>query len=232
MNDILSDRTSGSIEIVRKSLSFLELLILYNRLEEAQSFLTRLRDTFPSMAVVINLYRELHSSMDLASIRQFEQKLDVSKSVVHASAIFDNPSIASVMTFSNSSMIEWTLKHSHDNVERVVCIESLPGGEGEILCERLCSNKLDARLIEDNEVETELNEIDCVLIGCDAFCEDMLINKIGTNKLVDTAQKKGKPVYCLASEIKRLPADELRKLPVKDIFERVNYSDNTLRVIW
>ncbi len=221
MSDIFSDRTSGSIEIVRKSLSFLEQLILYDRMEEARKFLDRLRETFPAMAAIINLHQSLQHPIDLYSIRQFECKLDASATIKQAVETFEAKQFTSFMTFSNSGIIELTLKKYNAKLEKVLCLESKPGGEGSVLCQRLQNKGIDASVVDDSAFEKDMELVDTVLIGCDCYCDYMLINKIGTEKLCHVAYKQKKPVYCLTSQIKWISCENMRNLPINEIFERI-----------
>ena len=109
-----------------------------------------------------------------------------------------------VATFSRSGtlakILQPIINEAADNDDylsfRIVCAQSTPGDEGELMAQDLnCDWVADDdmyRMIEEG------NKIDLIVIGSDCVLEgnEIMINKIGTKKLCEVAQKFNIPVYC------------------------------------
>ena len=83
------------------------------------------------------------------------------------------------------------------------------------------------RLIEDNALSSEV--VDAVIMGCDAFSEDLdwMINKIGSTNIMASARAIGVPVFVLTNN-KKISTDktissDLLELVDLRIFNNVSF---------
>ncbi len=129
-------------------------------------------------------------------------------------------SMLRIGTFSRSGTLAKILKPLTDNHScSVVCSQSTPGDEGELMAE-----DLNARWVPDLEMYQLLNDrkLDLLLIGSDCLQPQTktMVNKIGTKVLCEIAQRTEIPVFCCADIWKVW--DDIFPPPIEeDLFEFV-----------
>ncbi len=123
-----------------------------------------------------------------------------------------------VLTHSASAAVYTTLYlvHQRGRTATVICTESRPQLEGQMLARDLAAIGLPVRLIVDAAVYEAVSQADVVLLGADALAPAGVVNKIGSAGLAAIAQAKGKPVIVLAGRDKVWPAELSDKPPIID----------------
>ena len=114
----------------------------------------------------------------------------------------DEPLLLRIGTFSRSGTIAKILKPLVDEKScAVVCSQSTPGDEGELM-----AKDLNAQWIPDREMHNLLNSnnLDLLVIGSDCVQPQTstMVNKIGTKVLYEIAQRNTIPVFCCADSWK------------------------------
>jgi len=113
-----------------------------------------------------------------------------------------------ILTLSCSEVVRRALMKWRHGDSEVFVAESLPGGEGVTLTERLRGEGINVRLIRDNEIAAVAGVVDAVIVGCDAVTAGSeIVNKVGTSAAVASAQDAGVPRYSIAQTFKIVPPD-------------------------
>lgn len=113
---------------------------------------------------------------------------------------------ASLLTLSRSGTVRETLRRAAP--ERVVVLESRPGGEGVAVAETLAT-ETDVTLAADAAVGHVLGTgaVDAVLVGADSVRPDgSVVNKVGTRTAATVAAREGVPVVVVCARDKVAPA--------------------------
>lgn len=84
----------------------------------------------------------------------------------------------------------------------VVCTETRPLFQGHRTVRDLRALGIPVTLIVDSAANFFMPDCDVVLVGCDAFVPEGLINKIGTSQVALSAREHKKPFYCATSLLK------------------------------
>jgi len=88
---------------------------------------------------------------------------------------------------------------------KVLITESRPENGGSQMARELTENGLDAVIILDASVGFYMKDVDCVVVGADAVCENGgIINRIGTFTLALCAKNFKKPFYVMVESLKFL----------------------------
>jgi translation initiation factor 2B subunit (eIF-2B alpha/beta/delta family) len=111
---------------------------------------------------------------------------------------------------------------------RVVCGESLPGGEGRTLVAMLRDRAVEAELVADAALTTHFSVESAVVVGADAVAAGAWINKCGTFGLAAAAWFAGVPVYVVCTRDKSMADARMSDLALPRIFERVPSHLSTL----
>jgi len=111
----------------------------------------------------------------------------------------------SIITISRSSTVLAVLGALEP--ERVLCLESSPGGEGRRSAAELNERGIPAETVPDAEVGAAVERIELGLCGADAVTGHVFVNKIGTRRLAEALRALGKPLYVAADRTKYLPVE-------------------------
>jgi translation initiation factor eIF-2B subunit alpha len=88
---------------------------------------------------------------------------------------------------------------------KILVTESRPESSGQQMVKILIENGCDARLILDLSVGYYIKDIDCVVVGADAVCENGgILNRIGTYTIAICAKNFKKPFYVMVESLKFL----------------------------
>src|SRR5690606_27174809 len=83
--------------------------------------------------------------------------------------------------------------------------ESRPENDGEVMAKALVDHGIDAKVILDISIGYHMKDIDFIVIGADAVCENGgIINKIGTFTISLCAKNFKKPFYVMVESLKFL----------------------------
>lgn len=117
------------------------------------------------------------------------------------------PSNSIVLTYSNSTAVRLALWRAMGEGKEfvVTCSESRPMNEGVTLAKFLAERGVPVSLVVDAGLSDWLGVADLVLVGADAILRTGVVNKIGTEPLLQAARRLGVPVYVLADSTKWLP---------------------------
>ncbi len=224
---IRQNHESGAAEIVRSAAQLLVLFAQRSRAEERsqldaalRSVLRRLINAQPAMTPLLHLaiavLRRVHSCTSVSEYRrvvrdaakEFVERVDRESKLIapHLLTIVEEGKM--VLTISRSSTLldafRWI--HSQGSVFRVLCAESLPGGEGVRVVEELGRHGITVELFPDDDLDRQLRRVQVVLVGADTVSQLGVINKRGTRRLALFARRFGIPAYVVAGSTKFLPA--------------------------
>lgn len=109
-----------------------------------------------------------------------------------------------VFTHCHSSSVMEILRRAKLDGKKfsVICTETRPLFQGHRTVRDLMALNIPATMVVDSAANFFMPECDAVLVGCDAFLPNGLINKIGTSLVALSAREHGKPFYCAASLLK------------------------------
>ena len=86
-----------------------------------------------------------------------------------------------------------------------VYLSSDENSDSNKICELLIKNDIDCKLVSGISIMLYLKNVDFILTGADAICENAgIINQVGTHTLSICAKQYSKPIYVLASSLKFL----------------------------
>lgn len=201
IDEIASDRISGATELGLRAANVL-LLTRATELPEAANAVMRAQ---PAMAAVYNAAQAALAGR----LEEFMERLQRSGEVIARRAEGQIRGKV-VLTHSFSSTVICALQEGAP--KRVICTESLPGGEG-----HRTAAWLNAAVIPDAAVYSALVGVDIVLTGADAVTPDTVVNKIGTAMVALAARERGKPSWVLCGLDKLVPSEWTPHLG--DLFE-------------
>lgn len=187
---IARDRDSGAAELALRAADALSQIAPDEIAEAAQAVMR----AQPAMAAVYNAAR---AALD-GRLPDFVDRLRQSGEAI-ARGARELTRDKMVLTHSYSSTIIRALSEARP--ARIVCTESLPGGEG-----RRTAAALGAEVIADAAVYTALAAVDIVVVGADAVTPGVIVNKIGTALVALAARERRKPAWVLCGEEKFVPA--------------------------
>ena len=179
---------------------------------------TKVLDAQPAMAPLVTLARDVlasvESSADLeagrhAAVRaaeEFGNGLESRAESIATRAAALIPPGGTVATISSSSTVRATLIHAGAGaIGQVMCFESRPMQEGQMLVTALAKAGLAVTFAVDAAASTLMGECDAVLLGADSIGDRGVVNKIGSAGLVDAAVRHEIPVFVVSDETKILP---------------------------
>lgn len=204
INEILSDRISGSVGLAKKFIdAVLECQPSGDKINES---LYKIETTFPEMNVFSKIREHILKKQNdgdhvIDILRELKQQISQSnqKMALIARKFITPQSV--ILTFSNSQTLKDILLAV--KAKAVIVPLSEPGGEGKQLYYQL-SKHLEARLIPDSKIETFLKEINpIVTLSCDSVVPQTgFINKVGTKHLCLLAEKFGSTVLLFGGWLK------------------------------
>jgi translation initiation factor 2B subunit (eIF-2B alpha/beta/delta family) len=172
----------------------------------------------PAMAPLVSLARDVLFALDDAAdveagrhqaaqaAQAFRSELDARARAVASRAASLLPEGGTVATVSSSSTVKAALLHAAESRElRVLCLESRPLNEGQLLAASLSKAGLSVVYAVDAAAATLLPDCHAVLLGADSIGDGGVVNKIGSAALAEPAHRLGLPVFVLSDETKILP---------------------------
>lgn len=135
-----------------------------------------------------------------------------------------------ILTHSHSGLVTGTIKHLAEmGYElRVIQTESNPGREGVSQAQALRDLGLSVQLINDDHVWSYAMDVDVVLLGVDHFDDFSFVNKKGSNKIIEIANRFDIPVFVLGDSRKKVfnVAEELNPP-----FEKISMTGRNIALI-
>jgi translation initiation factor 2B subunit (eIF-2B alpha/beta/delta family) len=184
----------------------------------------------PSMAPIINLAQHVlqvcpeHLSPSDAKqhlqqcLKETRHQMQQSIASLCEHALTVIPLQASILTYSNSSVVIATLRYAHDrgHVHSVMLSESRPAFDGRPQAIALLQHGIAVEYSIDMALFERLPEAQLVVVGADAVFPHGVVNKLGTHALAQIAQHQHIPIYSLCTTNKFLPADATSLLQITE----------------
>lgn len=142
----------------------------------------------------------------LLSRKERELSREIGRLVRFAARRF--PVRAVVVTLSRSSTVSEVLRRlpRRRRPTEVVVLRSLPGGEGADMARELKAHGLNARMVEDDDLEVALGPSAVVLVGADTlYADGTLVHKVGTRRVARMAHRRGVDFVALVPSSRVLP---------------------------
>ena len=194
---------AGSLEEYRSELSEVSVKMLDAQPAMAP-LVTLVRDVLASVEASADLETGRHAAVRAAEAFGSGLELRTESVATRAAALI--PSGGTVATISSSSTVRATLTHEGARaIGQVICFESRPMREGEILATALAKAGVAVTFAVDAAASTLMGECDTVLLGADSIGDLGVVNKIGSAGLVDAAMRHEVPVMVVSDETKILP---------------------------
>ncbi len=210
LNRILTDKTSGSSEIVNKINIFFRTNI--NHLDIIKESIPLLRNQLNHFAAVNTNIKQLEKITKLNDqqiLNDFLLSFDDAEKNKYE-LIFNKlykiaRRINSIITISKSGTLKEVLKLWKQKNEKlkVVITESRPGNEGKLFAKELLKFGLKVELISDVMTALYVPRVDAALIGADEILKNSnVINKVGSKALALLCKEYNKPFYILSTKTK------------------------------
>jgi translation initiation factor 2B subunit (eIF-2B alpha/beta/delta family) len=190
IREIADDQTSGSAQLAERAVSLLAAIPS----EQLSGAATALIQTQPAMASVYNAAQAALSGR----LEEFSARLRRSAEMIALRAA-ERVHRKVVLTHSFSSTVVHALQLGQPR--RVICTESLPGGEG-----RRTAAACGGEVIPDATMYSALHRIDIIVVGADAVTPEVVVNKVGTALLALAARELGKEIWVLCGQDKYVPS--------------------------
>ncbi len=137
--------------------------------------------------------------------------------------IFEKKSV--VLTHCHSSEALSLIKYAwrKGKIKEVYATKTEPLNQGIKTSKELAKEDIPVTLILDSAVGFFINNIDMVIVGCDAIRKEGIINKIGTYQISVLAKIHKKPFYVVGSTFKfdRRKKLKIEERPSKEIWKRI-----------
>lgn len=207
LKKILSDKTSGSVELLRKLNNYFSR----NRrnINHIRKIIPGLKKHFRSFENIQKYLSELERTMYYGKlpIRFFQKHktevASIDKMFSKALPYFKNRN--TILTISNSRTVYGLLAKLQkvNNSLKVIVCESRPKLEGRIIASRLAKAGLKLQLITDAMISEYVQHCDAVLIGADTILTNgSVVNKVGSKPLAIMCKEFKKPFYVAADKSK------------------------------
>ncbi len=210
LEKILSDKTSGSSEILLKLNNYFRKII-----DEPEKFSLTIRlvkKELPYFTSIDNYIKHLENicpsedkkvvidfitSFDEISYNKYQRIYENAKPVLK--------NLKTVLTISNSKTIaEFFKLWRKDNKQlKVIVCESRPKNEGRIFTKALLKENIKVEFITDFMISHYFPKVDAVILGADSILKNgNVINKTGSLSAALLCRQFKKPCYVLASKDK------------------------------
>lgn len=172
----------------------------------------------PAMAPLVSLARDVLYAVEdaqdveagrhlaIQAAQTFRSGVEARAQEVASRAAALLPEKGTVATVSSSSTVRAALIHGAKARDiRVLCLESRPFREGQLLAESLAKEGVSVVYAVDAAAATLMPDCDMVLLGADSIGDAGVVNKIGSVSLAEPAHRLGVPVHVISDETKILP---------------------------
>lgn len=212
-----SDKENGASVMTRNALTLLE--------QETDADLVKLRARQismlrPSMVPIVNVMQHIiangKESVTMESFtKDLQDCVEMGQATIRDLTTRHEGRLR-IATHSRSGTLAQILNPFAETCD-IVCSQSTPGSEGELMAQ-----DLNARWVTDDEMEELLanGEFDLLLVGSDCVLSEQIANKVGTKRLCEIAQKQGALVCCCADRWK-ISQDVFPPPIEEDLFELV-----------
>ena len=210
LDKIISDRTSGSSEILTKLNKFLlsnieDKALIIESLSAADIGLSH-------FAVIKNYINELNRLLAsdnnkcvIEYLRNYEDEEKINNNKIFSNIYKKVPSAKTLLTISKSGTIIDVLKlwHKKRMSLKIIISESRPANEGKLMAKELLKHGLKVEMITDAMTGIFVPKADAVIVGADVVLNNgNVINKTGSLALAHFCKHHKKPFYVLATKSK------------------------------
>lgn len=235
-NNILTDKTSGSEELLIKLITYLLKKIQNGKsISEEIQLAKRYLGHFATIKFHLDKISLIDKKNDSDSLISYLSGVLNSNESIYKKIYSSIPSrfrkLSRILTISNSMTVLEILKlWSYDNNQiKVIVTESRPECEGKILIKKLLNSDVDAELIPDSNISSNVEKSDLILLGCDVILKNgSIINKTGSRSAAIVAKYFNKPVVVVSSRTKIIRSNKHsingRDNSEKELFETVEKS--------
>jgi len=210
LNKIISDRTSGSSEMLAKLNKFLLINIKDNDL--IIESLSTAGSKLSHFAVINNYIDKLNILFTSANYEYFIKYLRnyENEEILKINKIFTKiykklPSAKSIITISKSGTVINVIKlwHKQRKNLKIIITESRPANEGKLMAKELLKCGLKVQVITDAMAGIFVPKADAIIVGADVVLNNgNVINKTGSLALALLCQHYKKSFYVLAAKSK------------------------------
>lgn len=207
LKKILSDKTSGSSELVEKINLFFSLN--YNNLSDPRQTISLMLSNFTAFENIQQYLRKLKMFVQRSQLphdffsEQASKMMGVDKKLFVNSFPFLKKK-KRILTISNSRTLFEIFKRLSIHQQILITIsESRPKFEGRIFAKRLADENINVELITESMLAEYVKKCDSVLTGCDAILKNgNVVNKVGSLQLALLCKIYKKPFYVIADKSK------------------------------
>ncbi|MFO7525639.1 MAG: hypothetical protein R6W68_09310 [Ignavibacteriaceae bacterium] len=232
-NNIISDKTSGSSELLQKLVYY-----FYRRISDGKAVKKEIETALNNLEHFAVIKYHLKKLELLMSKENKQSILSYLSSVIENEAdIYQKIFTAiplqiknnkKIFTLSNSKTVYEVLKfwHQYNKNILITIAESQPECEGKLLFNKLKKIDVKTELVHDNAISKHIEKSDLLLLGCDIIMKNGdIINKTGSRDAAIIAKYFNKPVVVVSSKLKRIsirkPLIKGRNESEKFLFEKV-----------
>ena len=210
LNKILSDKTSGSSEILTNLNKF--LLSNINNKGLITESISAVSTELSHFAIIDNYINELNillTSANYEKLTEYLRKFEDDEKLV-IKEIFTNiykklPSAKTILTISKSGTLINVLKLWHKNRTnlKIIITEARPAYEGKLMAKELLKCGIKVDMITDAMAGIFVPKTDAVIVGADAVLNNgNVINKTGSLALALLCKHYKIPFYVLSAKSK------------------------------
>jgi translation initiation factor 2B subunit (eIF-2B alpha/beta/delta family) len=210
LNKIISDKTSGSSEILNNLNKFLLSNITdKNLIAESLSAASGKLSHFAAIQNYINDLNKISASgnaerfMEYLRNNEEQEKLRIKNIFIK---IYKKlPSAKTILTISKSGTLinVFKLWHNKKASLKIIITESRPANEGKLMAKELLKYGLKVEMITDAMAEIFVPNVDAVIVGADAVLKNgNVINKAGSLSLALLCKHFNKPFYVVTTKSK------------------------------
>ena len=216
VNKIKSLEIQGAKEIAIESLKFLRKLSKEKGFgKDFDNAANKIEKSRPTAVVLHNCLEILRNNKNPDAITKLLNKLNQSTKEIAkrgSSLIKENYKI---MTHCHSGEALAVIKQAWKEGKKITvyATETEPKHQGIKTARELAELKIPVILIIDAAVEFFIKDVDAVIVGCDAFRKEGIVNKIGTYPIAVVAKEHHKPFYVVGNTLK---LDKRKKLIIEE----------------
>lgn len=210
LNKILTDKISGSSEILNKINNF--LIENYKDINIISESIPLIKHHLNHFAAINNYLHHLNEILKLNDKKMMRKFLTsfVDKEQDSFETIFNKlykktKKINNIITLSKSGTLKEVFKiwkEKNNNLKIVIC-ESRPGNEGKLFAKELLKFGIKVELISDAMTALYVPQVDAAIIGADEILKNGdAINKVGSKTLALLCKEYKKPFYILTAKTK------------------------------
>lgn len=225
---ILSDNTSGSVEILNQLVDWLKT----NSEASITEFIEAVRESFPAFYSIINFINDLETKVIFGNvslqkfIENYNNSLDERKKQLQVNAARTLSPYKNIITISNSSTLQECFVHLYSSSPalKIFVSEGRPINEGQILAKNLLAFGINVELITEAMIGTVITRVQAAVIGADTILKNGdAINKVGSRMLAVLCKHHNLPFFVVADRTKFASENnfqQLRKDP-KEIWDTI-----------